>query len=174
MKKILVILIMVLVVSSLEAKIGKRYGRSMLQVEPRASFYINDAATGETVFGLACDFIFNPFPSLGFRIGLTELRFNGGTVFSMNYGSPALLPSIDGLFYISMRGVQPFVHAGLGLVTREGFTLLAVGGGMGFDYFLNRSTAFSIEPGIYIVNQSNGESDTEVVFRLTVGVKFDL
>lgn len=174
MKKIMIILLLLIVVSFVDAKVGKRFGRPMLQVEPKMSLYINDIIADGTAFGLGGDVIINPMRNMGFRLNMMELRFNGGTSFTVNYGMMGYIPRFDALIYIPMQGAQPFGHVGFGLTTYEGFTLFAIGGGVGFDFYMQKTMAFSIEPGIYIVSASNGTSQTEVVFRLTGGVKFGI
>lgn len=178
MKKIMTVLLLLIVVSLLEAKVGRRFGRPLLQVEPRMSLYINDYGfsnpDGGTGFGIGGDVIINPIRTMGFRLNMMELHFGEGTAFTLNSGFLGFIPRFDALIYIPMQGAQPFGHVGFSLATFEGFTLFAIGGGVGFDFYTQKTMAFSIEPGIYIVNYSNGNSDTEVIFRLTGGVKFGI
>jgi hypothetical protein len=174
MKKLVGLLFIICVFSLAEAKISKKYKRPMLQVAPRMSLYINDFYADGTAFGLGGDIIINPLRSIGFRLGMSELRFNGGTAFTINSQSNNFIPRLDALIYIPMHGAQPFAHFGFGLSTSEYLTLVAVGGGMGVDYYAQKSFAFTVDPGIYILSASNGGSQTEVTFRLNAGIKFGI
>ncbi|UCG91595.1 MAG: hypothetical protein JSV97_11025 [candidate division WOR-3 bacterium] len=167
MKRILLILVVLSIVTSLNARVVKK---SMIEIAPRLSIYISE----DNAFGIGSDIIFNPLKNIGFRIEAGELLFNGGTYFMLNHGALSTFPKIDALIYIPMRQMNPYIHTGLGLTTGEGFTLLAIGGGMGFDFEMRRGTTLFIEPGLYILSASNGASDTDVVFRLTLGAKFGL
>jgi hypothetical protein len=167
MKKLFIILAILFMVSSMSAKGIKK---PFVEIAPRTSLYID----GETTFGLGCDLIFNPRRNIGLRIGLAELQFNGGTHFNLNQGALNALPKIDVLIYMPMRRVQAYIHAGFGLTTVEGFTVLAIGGGMGFDFSMAKGTRLFLEPGIYILNTSNGASNTDVMFRLSAGAKFGI
>lgn len=173
MKKILLGLVVLSMVTSLNARVLKK---SVIEIAPRVSIYIGElnAFGMNPDFGIGSDIVFNPLKNIGFRIGAGEILFNGGTYFMLNQGTLSTFPKFDALIYIPMRQMNPYVHAGFGLTTGEGFTLLAIGGGMGFDFQMRKGTTLFIEPGLYIVSASNGESDTDAVFRLTLGAKFGL
>jgi hypothetical protein len=167
MKKILLILVVMSIVTSLNARVLKK---SMIEIPPRISIYISE----DNAFSIGSDIVFNPLKNIGFRIGAGEILFNGGTYFMLNQGTLSTFPKFDALIYIPMRQMNPYIHAGFGLTTGEGFTLLALGGGMGFDFQMRKGTTLFIEPGLYILSISNGASDTDVLFRLTLGAKFGL
>jgi len=167
MKKFLMILTILLVMSSAEARILKK---PLIEIAPRASVYLSE----DNAFGIGSDVVFNPFRKIGFRLEAVELLFNDGTYFILNHGAIKTLPKIDALIYIPMQQMSPYIHTGFGLITGEGSTLLALGGGMGFDLYMRRGTTLFIEPGLYILSFSNGAGDTDVLFRLTFGAKFGL
>jgi len=159
MKKILVVVAILLFIVAAEAK---RY-RPLVEVEPKANLYI-----GSVRFGLGCDILVNPLKTVGFRFSLTELSFGNYTQFYLNFGS-----SLDALIYFPMRGMQPYVHTGLGfhmLDTDPGGTntFFTIRGGLGLNYPWSRGTNFFVEPGVIITD--NG--DTDVTFRLSVGARF--
>lgn len=162
MKKILVVVAILLFVAAADAKIAKGY-RSLVEVEPKASLYI-----GSVRFGLGCDILVNPLKTVGFRFGLTELSFGGHTQFYLNHGG-----SLDALFYFPMRGMQPYVHTGIGFLVLDTDpggtnTFFTIRGGLGLNYPWSRGTNLFVEPGVII--SDNG--DTDVTFRLSVGGRF--
>lgn len=168
MKKLFIILAILVMVSSMNAKGIKK---PFVEISPRTSLYID----GDATFGLGCDIIFNPLRNIGLRVEFVELLFDGGTFFNLNQGFFNTLPSIDVLIYIPMQRFQPYFFAGFGISTGEGTTSLAVGGGMGFDFSMGRGNSLFLEPGIYILSFSSGAaSDTDVMFRLSAGAKFDI
>lgn len=160
MKKFLIIGAILLFVVAADAK---SY-RSLVEVEPKASLYI-----GSVRFGLGCDVIFNPLKTVGFRFSGTELSFGDHyTQFYLNFGS-----SLDALIYFPMRGMQPYVHTGIGfnmIDTDPGGsnTFFTIRGGLGLTYPWSRGTNLFVEPGVIITD--NG--DTDVTFRLSVGGRF--
>lgn len=158
----------VLIMFSLsEARVIKGRG-SMLDVVPRFSFSTD---FDNTQFGFGGDLIFNPFKRIGMRVTFAELTFDGGTVFDMNYGLLSVWPKLDVLVYIPARQIQPYIHAGIGLVTGDA-TFLILGGGVGADYYFNKKMAFSFEPGLYFTHVSNFVDDSNVWLRLSAGMKF--
>ncbi len=167
MKKFLLIVTVLLIVSSAEARILKK---PLIEIAPRASVYISE----DNAFGIGSDIVFNPLRNIGFRLEAVELLFNDGTYFMLNHGALKTLPKIDALIYIPMQQMSPYIHTGFGFITGEGATLLALGGGMGFDLRMQKGTTLFIEPGLYILSISDGESDTDVLFRLSFGAKFGL
>jgi len=158
MKKILIVIAILLFVVAAEAK------KPLVEVEPKASLYI-----GSVRFGLGCDILVNPLKTVGFRFGLTELSFGGHTQFYLNHSG-----SLDALFYFPMRGMQPYVHAGLGfnmIDTEAGSnTLFTIRGGLGLNYPWSRGTNLFVEPGVII----SDNVDTDVTFRLSVGARFGI
>ena len=154
--------------SVVDAKVTRARRSSMLDVEPRFSFYTD---FDDTQFGIGGDVIFNPFKRVGIRVELAELLFDGGTTFFLNHGIKAT-PKLDVLIYLPARQIQPYIHAGFGLVTGDGPTDLVMGGGLGVDYYVNRNMALSFEPGLYFVHASNGTSDSDLLLRMTAGAKF--
>ena len=170
MKKLLLVLTILILVSPLEAKVS-RWRRSTLDIEPRFSFYTD---FDETQFGFGSDIIFNPFKRIGVRVELTELLFNGGTIFFLNHGILKTMPKLDILVYMPGRQMKPYIHTGFGLVTGDGATFLMFGGGLGVDYYVNRKTAFNFEPGLYFAHASNGVRDSDLLLRLSAGVKFSI
>jgi hypothetical protein len=168
MKKILIIAAILLLVAAADAK---SY-RSLVEVEPKASLYI-----GSVRFGIGCDFIFNPLKTLGFRFSGAELSF-GNDVTQLYLNFPYLTSSLDALIYFPMRGMQPYVHTGLGLLVLDtdpggSNTFFTIRGGLGLTYPWSGGTNFFVEPGVIITDL--GEfSDTDVIFRLSVGARFGI
>jgi len=110
--------------------------------------------------------------TVGFRFSGTELSFGDHyTQFYLNF----LLfnSSLDALIYFPMRGMQPYVHTGIGfnmIDTDPGGsnTFFTIRGGLGLTYPWSRGTNLFVEPGVIITD--NG--DTDVTFRLSVGGRF--
>ncbi|MCK4252752.1 hypothetical protein KAX97_15000 [candidate division WOR-3 bacterium] len=162
MKKIIIVLLLLFCVSTAYAKVMKR---PFVQIAPKASLYI-----GSVRFGFGAEVVFNPLRNIGFRMDLTEISFgDGGTMFTLNRGT-----SFDVLYYLPMRKMQPYVHAGFGF-SANGATVFSIRGGMGFDFAMRKGMKFFVEPGIIISSVSVGEdSDTDVMFRLSAGAKFGI
>lgn len=165
MKKLLIVIAILLFVVAAEAK---RY-RSLVEVEPKASLYI-----GSVRFGLGCDILINPLKTVGFRFSGTELSFgNDYTQFYLNHGG-----SLDALFYFPMRGMQPYVHAGIGFLVLDtdpgdSNTFFTIRGGLGLNYPWSRGTNLFVEPGVIITDPGDW-GDTDVIFRLSVGARFGI
>ncbi|MBA7521298.1 hypothetical protein ES705_13405 [subsurface metagenome] len=164
MKKIIIVLLLVFCVSTAYAKIMKR---PFVQIEPKGTLYI-----GSVRFGLGTSVIFNPLRNIGFRFNLAEINFGeGGTFFSLNQGFFYEGGSFDILYYLPMRKMQPYIHAGFGLAT-NGQTMFSIRGGVGLDFAMNKKLALFVEPGIMIIDP--GAADTDFVFRLSGGAKFGI
>ncbi len=170
MKKLALVLAILVLTSTIEARVTK-WRRSTLDIEPRFSFYTD---FDETQFGLGGDVIFNPFKRIGVRVEFAELVFDGGTFFFLNNGILKAMPKLDVLVYMAGRQMQPYIHTGFGLVTGEGATYLIFGGGMGVDYYVNNKMALNFEPGLYFRHASNGTSDSDLLLRLSAGMKFSV
>ncbi|MCX7994184.1 MAG: hypothetical protein N3A65_00190 [candidate division WOR-3 bacterium] len=168
MKKIISIILVTIVLA--QAKGVKRYG-SMLEIAPKASFYISSDA----YLGIGGECVINPVKQAGIRITFSEAVFGNGTYFYLNsdvWVGGGL--SLDGLFYIPMAGLEPYVHGGLGFFVQDPpgqagtNTFFSFRFGMGLHYFLNPKTKFFVEPGIIVYDAH----DTEAMFRLSTGVRF--
>jgi hypothetical protein len=170
MKKILVVIAILLFVAAADAKIAKGY-RSLVEVEPKASLYI-----GSVRFGIGCDVIFNPLKTVGFRFSATELSFGDDqTQFYLNFSF--LNSSLDALIYFPMRGMQPYVHTGIGFLMLDtdpgdSNTFFTIRGGLGLTYPWSRTTNLFVEPGVIITDLGDWGNDTDVTFRLSVGARF--
>ncbi|MGB3479764.1 MAG: hypothetical protein WBB67_11465 [bacterium] len=168
MKKILIVIAILMFVVAADAK---RY-RSLVEVEPKASLYI-----GSVRFGLGCDVIFNPLKTVGFRFSGTELSFgDNSTQFGLNFSF--LNSSLDALIYFPMRGMQPYVHTGIGFLVLDtdpggSNTFFTIRGGLGLTYPWNRGSNLFVEPGVIITDPGDW-GDTDVIFRLSVGGRFGL
>jgi hypothetical protein len=162
MKKLLIVLLLVLCISTAYAK---RYKRPLVQIDPKATLYI-----GSVRFGFGAEVVFNPLKNLGFRMDLTEISFgDGGTLFTLNRGT-----GFDVLIYIPMKGLQPYAFAGFGL-SANGGTNFTIDGGMGFDFVMNKKMNFFVEPGIIISSISvGGVSNTDFMFKVSGGAKFGI
>jgi len=167
MKRIIVACLLLLAFVSVEAKGTKRATRPLLEIGPKASLYLGE----DIQFGMGAEVIANPLRNFGVRFDITEIRFGNATQFYLNYGS-----SIDALIYIPMRGIDPYVHAGVGFMFVDNpgpgspSTLFSLRFGMGFLYALNPKTNLMIEPGILIIDAG----ETDAVFRLSCGGRFNV
>ena len=168
MKKILIVIAILLFVVAAEAK---RY-RSLVELEPKASLYI-----GSVRFGLGCDVIFNPLKTVGFRFSGTELSFGDDqTQFYLNFSF--LNSSLDALIYFPMRGMQPYVHTGIGFLVLDtdpgdSNTFFTIRGGLGLNYPWSHGANLFVEPGVIITDPGDW-GDTDVIFRLSVGARFGI
>lgn len=161
MKKLSIIFVILFLVSSLNANIPKR---SLIEIGPKASLYIDN----DTQFSIGVESVFNPLKSFGIRLDLAEVIFNRTKFYFNREGS------MDALIYIPIRGMQSYIHSGLGLKiheTRAGTkTDYSIRAGLGLNYTLNRRTDLFVEPGIII--EGNGETNT--IFRLSFGARFGI
>jgi hypothetical protein len=172
MKPIVFVITLFTIASSLSAE---RFRRPPIEMSVRGSLYIDYLSDG-TDFGLGADITFNPARILGLRVKLTDLYFNGGTLFSLNQGFLSLFPNLDVLIYIPTRGIQPYIHTGFGLTALEGTSIVVFGGGIGADIFIAKRASFFFEPGIYVFNGSYYDyaDNTQVFYRLSFGLDFGI
>ncbi len=162
MKKFLIILVILLSVSAVEAR---RIKHPLIEIGPKASLYISSVR-----FGIGAEVVCNPLKVVGFRTELIEVSFGDYTNFYMNAGG-----SLDALIYIPMRGIEPYIHTGFGfnvLSNGGSVTTFAIRAGMGLNYAVNRGTVLFVEPGIIIVD--SGVGGTDAIFRLSFGGRFGL
>jgi hypothetical protein len=161
-QKYLVVLVVLLLVASANARVMRRAGRPMVELGPKGTLYIGD----NTDFGIGVEGIFNPTRSFGVRLDLAEIRFDNTTIY-LNYSQ-----SLDALFYFPMSGWDTYFHAGFGMisVSSDGasWNYYSIRGGLGFNYPISRSYDLFVEPGLIFVG--NGHSD--VILRIAVGLKF--
>jgi len=174
MKKIVLFLLLLMFFAP--AKGIKRFHHSVFDIAPKASFYIGEDA----YFGIGAECVVNPVKQIGIRLNITELTFGNGTYFYLNYlnsgewGLSGL--SLDGLFYIPMTEIEPYVHGGLGFEIfdppgpGDTHTFFSFRFGMGLNYSVNPKTKVFVEPGIIIYDAGN----TETVFRLSFGARFGI
>jgi len=159
MKKVFIIMAMLFIISSVDAKIFKR---ALIEIGPKASLYINE----DVQFGIGVEVVVNPLRSVGFRFNLTEIRFDPTTFHFNREGS------LDAFIYLPMKGLQLYVHSGIGLKTRETGddpkTHYSIQGGLGLNYPLNQRTTLFAEPAVII----SGNGETDVSFRISVGGRF--
>lgn len=166
MKKIVLCLLVVAALHVLDAKIARR-ARPLLEIGPKGSLYLGS----DVAFGIGAEVVANPLRNLGVRFDLSEIQFGNTTAFYLNHGT-----SIDALFYIPMRTIEPYVHAGMGFSFTDlpspagSLTLFAIRFGMGFVYEAGPRTNFVLEPGIII--EDRGANDVETLFRLSFGARF--
>ncbi len=166
MKKVILFLLVILMVGVGEAQ-TRRYARKpLLEFGPKASFYI-----GSVRLGLGAEFVVNPTQNVGIRIDFTEFSFgDGGTRFFFNLYPSNL--SVDGLYYLRMQGIEPYVYGGFGLAA-NGRTDVTFRAGMGFNYTMTRNSSIFFEPGV-IVHYNSYNEETDLSFRLSLGAKFGL
>lgn len=161
MKKILITLMLLFIVSSVDAKTIER---SLIEIGPKASLYINDGVQ----FGIGVEAVVNPFRIVGFRFDLTEILFDPTTFYFNREGS------LDAFVYIPLRNIQLYVYSGIGLKIHETGagtqTRYSIRGGLGLNYPLNPKTCLFVEPGIIFA----GNGDTDVSFRVSAGARFGI
>lgn len=173
MKRLFVILSIFLFIVTAEARGIKRVRKSLVEIGPKASFYI-----GEDVwFGIGAEVVANPRSNFGIRFNITELVFGNGTAFYLNGGDFAFSgSSLDALIYFPLTQLEPYALAGLGFWIfnppgqGDTHTTLNFRFGMGFKFPTNPKTNLFIEPGIIVY--SNGE--TKAMFRLSFGARFGI
>ncbi|MEO0095766.1 MAG: hypothetical protein ABIL66_07735 [candidate division WOR-3 bacterium] len=170
MKKIILLVILFALVA--QAKGIRRTG-SLVELGPKASFYIGE----DVYFGIGGECVVNPVKSFGIRLNITEVIFGNGTEFYLNSGGIAFSGmSFDGLFYIPMAGIEPYVHGGFGFDIfdpsgpADTHTFFSFRFGMGLNYSINPSTKVFVEPGIILYDAGN----TETMFRLSFGARFGI
>jgi hypothetical protein len=166
MKKLMLLILVLLMVGLGEAQ-TRRYARKpLVEFGPKANFYV-----GSVRLGLGAEFVVNPTRNVGIRIDFTEFSFgDGGTRFFFNLYPNDL--SIDGLYYLRMQGIEPYVYGGFGIAANGG-TDVAFRAGMGFNYTMTRNSSIFFEPGV-IVYYNSVVDDTDLWFRLSLGAKFGL
>jgi len=161
MKKACVMMVMLLIVLSAEARIVKR---SLIELGPKATLYINE----DIQFGIGVEAVVNPLRNVGFRLNLSEVTFDHTTFYFNREGS------LDAFVYIPLQKMQLYVHSGVGLKTHETGagtqTHYSIRGGLGLNYPLNPKTCLFGEPGLII----SGNGDTDVSFRVSAGVRFGI
>jgi hypothetical protein len=81
MKKLFIIMAMLFIISSVDAKIFKR---SLIEIGPKANLYIKNE---DVQFGIGVEVVVNPLRSVGFRFNLTEIRFDPTTFYFNREGS---------------------------------------------------------------------------------------
>lgn len=171
MKKIILLLLCLAIL--VPARGIKKYGRSTLEIGPKASLYIGEDA----YLGIGAECVVNPIKQVGIRLNITEVIFGNGTQFYLNYGGWGFgALSLDGLFYIPMPNLEPYVLGGLGvgIIDTPGpgdtYTYFSFRFGMGFNYPVNPRTNLFVEPSIIIYDVGN----TETMFRLSFGARFGI
>lgn len=151
---------MLFIISSVDAKIFKR---ALIEIGPKANLYIKNE---DVQFGIGVEVVVNPLRSVGFRLNLTEIRFDPTTFYFNREGS------LDAFIYIPLQNIQLYVHSGVGLKTRETGpdpkTHYSIQGGLGLNYTLNQRTTLFAEPAVII----SGNGETDVSFRVSVGGRF--
>ncbi len=167
MKRIAILILLTGLIVTPQARVHKRWKiakPSLVEIGPKASLYIGN----DVQFGFGAELVFNPIKNFGLRLDFTEIRF-GSVVFNFNYGA-----SLDGIIYIPMRGVSPYIHTGFGfkVISNQGNApnSFEIRAGMGVNYPLRRRTNLFVEPGIII----SGDGDTKATFRLSGGARFGL
>lgn len=151
-----------------EAKSTARSKKPMVEVGAKVNVILSDA----TAFGLGAEVVVNPFRRLGLRYEFFDARYQD-PVFSI-----ALLgqggSNLDGLIYLPMPGIEPYIHAGIGLRADFGGGssewIYGFRCGLGLNYALSRQAGFFAETGVLFDDATGNESST--AFRLSAGVRF--
>jgi hypothetical protein len=169
MKKLFTVVLLLTLVSILEARGPKTEKKPLFELSAKASAFM-----GEEDFqaGIGVEAVINPVSMFGFRYEMLDARFGSGLV------SIGILniSSLDALVYLPMAGMEPYIHAGLGVSTAFGsgssVWIFSVRGGMGLNYRINKSMKIFGEPGI-LIDRLPGVGTT-TTFRLSVGVRYGL
>lgn len=169
MKKVILLIALACMLTPLHARAPKR---PLIEIGPKANLYFGDNLR----IGLGTEVLFSPLRGFSLRTEIVELSFGDNlfmednTAFRLNYGG-----TLDGLIYIPMRNVLPYVHVGMGFSLMEDWTQLNIRAGMGLNYSLQRNLDIFIEPGLIIYhNDIAGFDDTDTVFRLSFGARFGI
>ena len=169
MKTITLVVAFFCIITTGNARAPQRPG---VEIGPKANLYIGDNVR----VGFGSEILFNPMRGFSIRTEIVELSFGddlfmeNNTLFKLNYGS-----ALDGLIYIPMRNILPYIHVGMGFSTMEDWTQLSIRAGVGFNYSLRKNMDIFVEPGLIIYNSSIASyDDTDVVFRLSFGGRFGL
>jgi hypothetical protein len=163
MKKLLIILAPIFIVSSMDANTVER---PLIQLGPKATLYMDHVYQ----FGIGMETVVNPLRCVGFRLDLAEIIFDPTTFYLNREGS------IDALIYLSLRNVkfQLYFHSGIALKVHETGTgtekRYSIRGGVGLNYPLSPKTCLFVEPGIIFM----GNGETEVPFRISAGARFGI
>jgi hypothetical protein len=164
MKKSLIFLLFLCVVINGQAQTRKATKKSLIEFGPKANLYI-----GSVRFGIGAEILVNPLKTVGLRTNLTELIFGeDNTRFHFNLRDI----SIDGILYLPMPGLEPYVFLGFGLAA-NGHTDIDFRGGLGLNYPITRGSHIFVEPGAIISHNSYTEK-TDISFRLSAGGRFTL
>ncbi len=161
MKKLMIILVLFSIVSSLGARTIKN---PLIQIGPKATLYMDH----EYGFGIGMEAVVNPLRIVGFRFNLIEIIFDPTTLYLNREGS------VDAFIYLPLRNIsfQLYFHTGIGLTIHETEagtqTRYSIRGGVGLNYPLNPKTCLFVEPGIIIL----GNGETEIPLRLSAGARF--
>ncbi|UCC12980.1 MAG: hypothetical protein JSW02_05490 [candidate division WOR-3 bacterium] len=167
MKKFVVLLILLVAVSSLQAKVT-RSSRALLEIGPKGTLYLAEGPDNDVRFGIGAEIVINPVRNIGIRLDITELSFGEYTLFYINQGM-----SLDALIYFPMKGMQPYFHTGFGFSTISNggsVTYYSIRAGLGFNFSMKGGTDLFLEPGINIT----GNGETDLVFRTSFGARFGM
>lgn len=169
MKTIITITLLLVLGIGLEAKGLRAAKKPWLEIGGKANVFLGE---DDVRAGVGAEAVINPFKFIGLRYELLDVRFGGGLV------RVAVLDisSLDALIYLPMAGVEPYVHAGLGVSASFGsgspLWIFSVRGGMGVNFTLNKKINVFAEPGILIDRQP--EAGTKTTFCLSLGARFGL
>lgn len=173
MRRLITILAISTFIFAVDGKTVKGQKRSVFEIGPKGSLYIGEDAH----FGIGAECIINPLHQVGIRLNITEVVFGNGTHFYLNSGGWGFSGmSLDGLFYIPMSDLEPYIHGGLGFEIFDNpgpsgnTTFLSFRFGMGLNYPVNPGTKIFVEPGIVVYDAGN----TEAVFRFSFGDRFGI
>jgi len=169
MKKILLIVLLFVLATGPEARGPKAEKKPLFELGAKASAFMGEE---DFLAGIGLEAVVNPVSMFGFRYELLDARFGSGLV------SICILDisSLDALVYLPMVGMEPYIHAGLGISTTFGSDfsvwIFSVRAGMGLNYRINKNFKIFGEPGI-LIDRLPG-SGTTTTFRLSAGVRFGL
>jgi hypothetical protein len=169
MKKLFTLTLLLTLAAGPEARSPKAEKKPLLELGGKASVF-----TGENnlTAGIGIEAVINPVNLLGFRYELLDARFGNGLV------TIGILDisSLDALVYLPMAGMEPYIHAGVGVSTAFGsgssVWIFNVRGGLGVNYRINKNLKVFGEPGI-LINRLPG-AGTTTTFRLSLGVRLGL
>jgi len=162
-------LLMVLVTTS-EAKAPAHSKKPLVEVGGKVNLFLSNA----TAVGLGAEVVVNPFRRLGLRYEFFDVRYQDPVVTVSLLSSTS--SNLDALIYLPMPGIEPYIHAGIGLSASFGGGssqwIYGFRCGMGLNYSLTKRSDFFAETGV-LFNDATGV-DAATAFRLSAGVRLGL
>ncbi len=151
-----------------QAKAPVRSKKPLVEVGAKANLILANA----TGIGLGAEVIVNPFKRIGIRYDFFDIQYVDPVVNVSLLGPTG--SNLDALIYLPMPGIEPYMHAGIGLSVSFGSGssqwIYGFRCGMGLNYALAKQANFFAETGV-LFDDATG-SDASTAFRLSAGVRF--